>query len=290
MAKESCGFDVTISVAKSSVHYLDIVERLKKVFKEWVFQRELTSSGYDHWQVRGKLYKPKSDAAAVHAFREVLWNGSWSRTSSGVHQGKSFNYQMKLDTHKEGPWSSKDPALADPPVLTRQLRKFYAHVEETGMYPWQSSVEALIKREEDREIICIVEPGGNNGKSVFCEHLEYTQVAYEIPPVTVMEDLMAIALCIAAQKCYLVDMPRAMKKDKLAGFYAGLECLKNGTMYDKRYSFKKRRIDRPQIVVFTNTPPDKELLIADRWLIFYILHHELVPESVVLGEKHLTSV
>lgn len=265
---------------------MDVVERLKKVFKEWVFQREIgAKTGFNHWQVRGKLFKPKSDAAAVKEFAEVLWHGRWSRTCTKVHSGKSFNYCMKLDTHAEGPWTSKDPEIEDPPVLTRQLRKFIAHVEQTGKYPWQERLEALIKQEEDREIICVIETEGNNGKSIFAEYLEYMRLAYEVPPMTCMEDIMQCCMSISAKPCYIVDMPRAMKKDKLAGFFAGLEALKNGVMYDKRYSFKKRRIDRPQIVVFTNQVPETSLLSPDRWALYYIQNRELVSEAVVQGAK-----
>lgn len=285
MAKEVVGFDVTISVRCSTDRHQEVAANLKQIFREWVFQREVSASGYDHWQVRGKLWKPKSLKGAIAAFHDYVWNGDWGVTCNKTHQGKCFNYVMKADTRKDGPWSSTDPDFEDPPPLTRQLRVFYKKVEETGMYPWQRDLQQLIKREDDRAITCIVETSGNNGKSIFCEHLGYQRLAFELPPILIMEDLMAVCMCVAAQKVYLVDMPRSMKKDKLAGFYAGLECLKNGRMYDKRHFFKQRRIDRPQIVVFTNDPPDKELLIADRWDIYYIMHRELVPEAVVQGAK-----
>jgi len=79
---------------------------------------------------------------------------------------------------------------------------------------------------------------------------------------------MQCCMGIPPQKAYLIDMPRGMKKEKLAGFYSGLEALKNGTMYDKRHSFRKRRIDRPQIWVFTNHIPDVTLMSRDRWIIY----------------------
>ena len=277
MAKELAGYDVTISVEKSSAQYVDVQARLKQVFKQWAFQREKTDDGYDHWQCRGKLFKPKSQAGCIKQFGELLWFGHWSPTSKDVHSAKAFNYVMKADTRTEGPWTSEDPDMEDPPILTRQLRTFYDHVNRTGMYPWQTDLHMLITREDDRSIICIVETGGNNGKSVFVEHLEFKRLAYEIPPMTCMEDIMQCCMGISAKKCYVVDMPRAMKKEKLAGFFSGLEALKNGVMYDKRYSFKKRRIDRPQVVVFTNQVPDTSLLSPDRWEIYSIEEHRLQP-------------
>ena len=47
-------------------------------------------------------------------------------------------------------------------------------------------------------------------------------------------------------------------------FYAGLECLKNGMCYNKRYALMKR-FDRPAVVVFTNTLPEWSFMSADRW-------------------------
>jgi hypothetical protein len=83
-----------------------------------------------------------------------------------------------------------------------------------------------------------------------------------------MEDLMQFAYGFKNQACYLIDMPRAIKKDKLSDFYAGIECLKNGTVYDKRYATKRRRMDRPQIVVFTDKTPNWAFMSADRWELY----------------------
>lgn len=285
MAKEVVGFDLTISVTKSTEVYQEVAARLRQVFKEWAFQREVSETGYDHWQVRGKLFKPKSEKGAAHAFGELVWSGHWTITSATVHSAKCFNYIMKADTRKDGPWSSKDAEFEDPPPLTLQLKEFYAQVKKTGFYPWQEKLASMIQVWNGRKIICIVETTGNNGKSVFVEHLEYTRAAYEVPALTVMEDIMQCCMCIASQKVYCIDMPRSMKKDKLWSFYAGLEALKNGVMYDKRHSFKKRRIDRPNIVVFTNCVPDRDLLSEDRWDIYFIASHDLLPAPVAQGAK-----
>ena len=277
--KQVTGFDLTISVEKSTANYQEVAERMRQVFRKWVFQRETSESGYDHWQCRGYLWKKKRPCDCTKEFKETVWGGHWSITSNASHSSNNFDYVMKADTRTEGPWTDKDDQFEEPPQLTRQLQEFYKKIESSGMYHWQENLEKLIERKEDRKITCVIECDGNNGKSIFCEHLEYKRKAYEIPPMTCMEDIMQCCMCIKKQACYLVDMPRAMKKDKLAGFYSGLEALKNGVMYDKRHSFKKRRIDRPQIVVFTNVMPDKELLSTDRWDFYYIVDRRLCPES-----------
>jgi len=73
-------------------------------------------------------------------------------------------------------------------------------------------------------------------------------------------------------------MPRGMKKDKLGEFYSGIEVIKNGVAYDKRYSPKKLRFDRPAIVVFTNELPEFSLMSIDRWNVWEMTDsHNIIP-------------
>ena len=71
-------------------------------------------------------------------------------------------------------------------------------------------------------------------------------------------------------KAYVIDMPRALKKEKLYAFYSGLEELKNGRVYDKRYNFKVARFNRPQIFVFSNNFPEFGVMSMDRWEVYTI--------------------
>lgn len=88
-----------------------------------------------------------------------------------------------------------------------------------------------------------------------------------MPPFRQMEDILACAID-NIMPAYIIDMPRGMKKDKLGEFYSGLEALKNGVAYDKRYKFRKVRFDRPQVIVFTNVLPAFELMSKDRWCVY----------------------
>lgn len=274
------GWDLSTSRDKSTDNELEMASRLRQVFKKFVFQKEEGKDGYVHWQIRGHLYKKKRQHEAVAAFADITYKAAhWTRTSTEVHKGNNFNYVMKAEGRLAGPWTDKD-SLADPPPLTRQLVDFYKH----ELYPWQKDCVGWTQHLDDRLIRCVVDDrfhGGNRGKSVFCEALEYEAAAYELPPLNDLKEFMEVCMGIPPQKCYLVDMPRAMKKEKLAAFYSGLESLKNGVMYDRRYAFKKRRIDRPQIIVFSNKVPDIMLLSLDRWDIRRINdQHELEPVNL----------
>lgn len=266
--KQVCCYDFTQSC--DHMDFQEVCDHLKKWAKKFVFQKEKTDKGYLHWQGRLSLIKKRR----FNELKGKLFpKGHISVTSKTVHDGNQFNYVMKADTQVDGPWTEAD--VEDPPPLTRQLKVFM----KMDKYPWQSKVYELCKQLDDRCINVIYDIYGNAGKSVFVEWLEYERMGFEIPPFRQMEDIMQCCMSIKAQKCYFVDMPRGMKKDKLSEFYSGLEALKNGVTYDKRYSFKKRRMDRPQVFVFTNTLPVMELLTRDRWQIWHMTEDKDLIET-----------
>ena len=83
-------------------------------------------------------------------------------------------------------------------------------------------------------------------------------------------------------------MPRAMPKWHLAEFYAGLESIKNGCAYDKRYSFKKQRFNRPQILVFSNQMPYFKMLTQDRRMRHPDLAFSLLTHIALWGLRPAT--
>lgn len=259
-------FDVTVPVDKFA-DYRSLAEKLGTVAKKWVFQKEKgDETDYIHWQVRLSLHKKASCAAVLRDCVPVI-PGHWSVTSSATHDaGNVFNYVMKAQTRMEGPWTDQDADLRPPPVLTRQL----IHYHKQEKYPWQVKMEAICRESNDRRLYYIFDPHYNSGKSIFCEDMEYKMLAEEIPPFTLMEDIMQFVFCQHKSPCYLFDMPAAMKKEKVHQLYSGLEMLKNGFLYDKRYNGKKLRISRPIVAVFANNLPQLGLMAPDRWVTMYI--------------------
>lgn len=261
MSGQVTGYDLTVPGDACSVP--ELASWLNSWAKKWVFQKERgEETGYVHYQVRLHLHVKRRLHEIVAATKDFCPTKHWSITSTNVHAGQNFNYVLKADTRIDGPF--KDSDYEDPPILTRQLKKFDA----VNFYPWQTSVAAWCTQEDDRSIKLIHDPNGDAGKSIMAEYLEYHGLAFEIPPFRVMEDIMQCVMAIKPKKAYLIDMPRAMKKDRMADFYSGLECLKNGIAYDKRYAFKKRRMDRPQVIVFTNILPDWRFMSLDRWEVY----------------------
>lgn len=234
-----------------------LIKEIRQWSKKWAFQLEkCPETGRLHIQGRMSLFKKKRPGELAS---QCTFKAHFTPTCSTVHDGQNFNYVMKADTRVEGPWI--DSEYVEPPVLTRQLVAF----QDKDKYPWQVQIEQWCNEVDDRSIKLIHDTIGNSGKSIMSEYLEYHGKAFEIPPLKDMEDIMQFCMSFSAQKVYLIDMPRAMKKDKLCGFYSGLESLKNGYVYDKRYAAKRRRFDRPQVIVFTNVMPEWSYMSKDRW-------------------------
>lgn len=258
MTSQICTYDFTLSAALGHDHQ-NIIDVLKEWTKTYEFQLEQADDGYKHYQGRFSLIKKRRLTEIAKLLQPLLHGIHLSPTSTkAIEDGNS--YCVKADTRIEGPWKHDDEVK----VLTRQLRHFLT----LDLYEWQKEVMGLAQGIDDRSIKLIYDRFGNNGKSILSEFLEYRGLAYEIPPFRLMEDLMQCVMGVKTYPCYLVDMPRGMKKDKLGEFYAGLESIKNGTAYDKRYAFRKKRFDRPQVIVFTNVLPEMELLSRDRWEIY----------------------
>ena len=58
----------------------------------------------------------------------------------------------------------------------------------------------------------------------------------------------------------------------------GIECLKDGEVFDMRYGAKLKTFERPHVMVFANCKPIFDAATSDRWNIFEI-DHEPTLES-----------
>lgn len=267
------GFDCTVPLAEFG-DYRGVAEALRTIAKHWCFQHEKgEETGYEHWQIRVSLIKKTRFSAFSREVMPLL-PGCWSPTTTEVHAGNQFNYVMKEQTRVAGPWTDKDADMRPPPVLTKQLVNFM----KLEKYPWQNAMYDIVQLYNERHLMYCYDPHYNSGKSIFSEWLEYKGLAEEIPPFTQMEDIMQFVMSMHESKCYVFDMPAAMKKDRVSQLYSGLEMLKNGYLYDKRYQGKKRRISRPTVIVFANNLPQMDLMAPDRWQTLYITPDKaLVP-------------
>lgn len=290
MSNKKCiGYDITIPFKK--YHSVDLVKELlnENGCKNFIFQEERGKTkteknpdGYHHWQCRVRLGESTRVCTIERRFKAVSCyakpTSNQGDDKKAVFRSANFEYVMKKDeTYLSGPYTDRPDNDVEQstreakglPPMTAQLTDFMSH----EMYPWQAQVLKIATGPpEFRKIHLIYDPIGNAGKSIFAEYMEYYDYAEDVPTFTLMEDLLQFVMsCCFGKKCYMIDMPRGLKKERLASFYSGIEVLKNGRCYDKRYKGAKKRMNRPHIVVYSNCMPDLKLLSPDRWVIWRML-------------------
>lgn len=240
----------------------EIKRSFEGVVKKFTFQKEESDNGYIHYQGRISLIKKRRKCEIINNNLLSPMPNYFEPTSRDEYRRGDAFYQQKKDTRIDGPWTDKDEVK----ILTKQLKMFKGY----ELRPYQQAIYDECTKFHLRKINLIWDTTGNCGKSMLSEFLEYEGLAEEIPPFRMMDDIFSWVCTRPIKQSYIVDMPRGMKKDRLGDFYSGIEVIKNGVAYDKRYSAKKVRFDRPRIFVFTNTLPNLELMSKDRWEIWKI--------------------
>ena len=253
-------WDFTLKADLEGLDEHILKDNLRNKCKKFCFQLERGTSGYEHYQGRISLIKKKSLSSLKTLFcndssNSCFWSKAHFSKTTNACKGDIF-YVTKEDTRIAGPWSDKDEIK----ILTTQMELFLSW----ELYPWQHKAREIGQQFCLRSIDLIYDPKGNAGKSLFSEWMEYQGLAEEVPPFRLMDDIFQWVASRPIKGCYIIDMPRGMKKDKLGDFYSGIEVIKNGVAYDKRYSAKKVRFSRPKIFVFSNTLPEFSLMSADR--------------------------
>lgn len=266
-------YDFTLKYEINSISQIsDLQKLLNTLAKKWGFQIEVgEQNGYQHIQGRLSLIKKTPIKKLITLCKNTVLEGAhFSPTSNNSVDKGIYYYCDKIDTRLEGtkPYKDTDPPA---PTMTRQLQEFI----KFKPYPWQEDILHIATEYDPRSIYFIVDKNGNNGKSMFCEYLEYKEIIDEVPFCNNLDDLRQFVCSRRKQgierKCYVIDMPRGLKKEKISNFLCGVEEIKNGNVVDKRYNAEKIRFDRPQIIVFTNSlPTEMDCLSSDRWKIKYL--------------------
>lgn len=263
MSNPCCVWDFTCSCAK--INLVDLKKWCINNCKKWCFQKEVSKSGFEHFQGRVSLKRKMRLSAIIDNSPTTC---HWSPTSN--ENRKNDFYVTKDDTRVDGPWS--DELESKKIFVPRQI----ANIK--NWFPWQKSVIDLCDTWDPRCINLLIEKKGNVGKSSLCCYLDVFSKAINIPFINDYKDLMRSVMDQEKIGAYTFDMPRAMKKDKLFQLYGAIETIKSGYAFDDRYKFTKCWFDSPAIIIFSNNEPDLSLLSKDRWKLWTInKDKELVP-------------
>lgn len=264
---ECCCYDFTIFLTQNGKEiwredeHPVLKKQLNEICKEGNFQLEKgNTSGKLHWQGRISLKKKMRKTALVKIATETFLRQGvrWSITSKA--NIRNYEYVTKDHTRVAGPWDIKEKEM----YIPRQVR------EMNGLRPFQQHIVDDADVWDTRTINWIYQPTGSVGKSRLKTYLRVYKLGRVIPPCNDMKDILRIVCDLPTSKLYIVDLPKAMKKDKLHGLLGAIETIKDGYAYDDRYRFTEKVFDCPNIWVFSNMMPDFDMLSHDRWKIWNI--------------------
>ena len=235
---------------------------MREYCKKWGFQlEEGEETGYHHWQIRFSL-KTKQGLAWV----KKTWMTKECYISPTCSDNRdNFHYVEKEETRIMGPWTHEDIRI---PSDIRRIQE---------LWPWQEELKDLMLiTGNDRKVYVVYDPVGNNGKTTFVRYMGCNKLAAKVPIMNNARDIMRCVMGRKKSTGYMVDMPRALKKEKMLQFWSAIEEVKNGYAFEDRYEFKEEYFDPPNVVVFTNHIPELEMLSEDRWVFFKIVRNELI--------------
>lgn len=275
---ECCCYDFTIFLTQNGKEiwrrdeFPILKKQLSEICKSGTFQlEEGQESGKLHWQGRISLKKKMRKTALVKIAREnFLRQGIYWSITSNANRGND-EYVTKDHTRVAGPWNIKEKIDYIPRQVReiKELRPFQQHIIDDADV-WNT-----------RTINWVYQPEGCVGKSILKTYLRVHKLGRPLPPCNDMKDILRMVHGMPTSRLYIVDLPKAMKKDKLFGLLGAIETVKDGYCYDDRYHFKEKNFDCPNIWVFSNMLPDLGLLSNDRWKIWNInSKYELVEHHV----------
>lgn len=239
-------WDFTIPKGKMSINdVISMFERAKA--DKYVIGEEVGSlTGYEHYQCKGHFRKPYT----MNELEKIF--GPCHKEPSIV---KDFSY-----CEKEG-------------KFYRSWQGALAKYHDIDLRDWQGEVVAELCEQNEREITVILDRNGNKGKSWLAKHLVVKYNYAYVPAMPNFEDYMFMAMAHPNAKGFIFDIPRADNSQQEKAMWCAMETIKNGYLYDKRYSFQEKWIEPPKMLVFTNDKPPKTMLSEDRWRIFEIISH-----------------
>ncbi len=314
-----CKWDVTFGISNEdiSTKFDDefLIELCKETCKKWCFQLEKGETGFIHYQMRLNLIKKGRKKQVLDLFRIKIgdeYMQFFHITPTNKNVQDFYSYVNKAQSRIGEPHSDRDVvADCNKKVMTTQLKEYRTH----NPRPYQLQLQQIIEQHkitpDFRSIYFIQDTYGSIGKSVFVEDLEYKGLCEELPPMNNMEDISQwVASTIVdkngnyiakAKDCYFIDIPRSRNEDKLNGFLSGIEHLKDGKAFDKRYLARKVRFNRPIIVCLCNSFPSSfDGLTRNRWkcytvnkqyeLVRYEQCPSLLMEQELLQQNELTMI
>jgi len=290
------GFDLTIEQTPrkeggKELRADELGKALKMICKKFVFQlEEGTEKKIKHYQVRCLFISKTTQANALKLFIKAINSPDHKDyttirpTCTATYNARSFSYVMKLDGRIGETYT--DSNFGGEPEEYEHIPRELENIKESSLYPFQIDILKMARTYDYRTIDFIIDPIGNNGKSIICDFLEIYENCHIIPCVNdyklIVQDAGSFALGLKKiygdgkeSKCrnikaFLCDMPRGINEYDTRNIISALETVKSGRLAEYRYQSRIHRINAPRVFVFCNTCPDLSFLSKDRYNLWII--------------------
>lgn len=211
------------------------------------------ANGYRHYQIRLVSSNP-------HFFE-------WVQNNIGVAHVEKGNTEWNDYERKSGNFACSEDTDQIRQIRFGNLRELQKKIlkEVNHDQGWVLLPGGRIDKSGDRRISVYLDSTGNHGKTWLSLHLYEIGKACIVPRASCTPEKASAYICSAyrGEEYIIFDIPRSRKID--AGLYEVLEEIKDGLVFDHRYTGKCRNIRGVKLIVFTNTPLDTKKLSHDRW-------------------------
>lgn len=212
---------------------------------KWIIALEHGSQGLVHWQLRWKQRGIDTKEGRLSFFN------SFKLKCPEAHI--EFTENWCDYERKEGMFVCSDDSRE---VLGIRFGK---------MRPNQREMLWIARSQNDRQIDVWYDRVGNHGKSWLSLHLAEKGEGLLVPRYCTTARALSQYICssYAGQQYIIIDIPRAGKISR--DLYETIEEIKDGAVFDERYTGKWRNVRGSKVLVFTNQKLDTGLLSKDRW-------------------------
>lgn len=189
-------------------------------------------------------------------------------------KGGCCDYTALMETHSK-------VCAQYPRFVEKYIRKFLPKLDVVyyPLFLWQSLLTGcLALPPNDREIVFVVDPKGNSGKTYFVsQYLKlHPTTAIALTPGKSVDVKYAFYSYLLAPRVVFFDAPRYRQTNndslqpKSLLPYDLLEEFKNGRIMNTKYNSEVITFPVPHVVVFTNREPDMDALSLDRYVIIHV--------------------
>jgi len=126
---------------------------------------------------------------------------------------------------------------------------------------WQQQALDLLDKQEDREVLWIVDELGGSGKTYLAKHLIITYDAFYCTNGKSQD----VAFAYGNEEVVVFDYTRDYEAYVN---YSIIEQFKNGIFFSSKYESTNKFFKPAKVIVFSNFMPNQEKLSSDRWKIY----------------------